>query len=211
MRLPYGFCLTDNGTVAIDKEKANTVQLIYRQYLSGMSLGGIADLLFEKGVKSPKGKERWTQAVISAILSNKKYIGTVVTFDEYFVAQGEKGRRSNIDEDTKQRKVTRYSSQSVLSGLLVCGECGHNYRRITRPSDKVVWRCANRVEHGKRFCQNSPTISEEAVKEVICRKLKMATFDEVEVKDAVERITVKQDGNLEIERIEQTMAQVLGW
>ena len=91
MRLPYGFYLTDDGTVAIDKEKADTVRLIYRQYLSGMSLGGIADSLFEKGVKSPKGKERWTQAVISAILSNKKYIGTVVTFDEYFVAQGEKG------------------------------------------------------------------------------------------------------------------------
>ena len=117
MRLPFGFCLTDDGAVAVDKEKADTVRLIYRQYLSGMSLGGIADSLFEAGVKSPKGKERWTQAVISVILSNKKYIGTVVTFDEYFVAQGEKGRRSNIDEDTKQRKTTRYSSQSILSGL----------------------------------------------------------------------------------------------
>ena len=79
MRLPYGFSLTDNGTVAIDKEKANTVRLIYRQYLSGVSLGGIADLLFEQNIPSPMGKERWTQAVISAILSNKRYVGTVVT------------------------------------------------------------------------------------------------------------------------------------
>ena len=58
MRLPYGFYLTDNGAVAIDKRKADTVRLIYRQYLSGMSLGGIADLLYEKNIPSPKGKER---------------------------------------------------------------------------------------------------------------------------------------------------------
>lgn len=211
MRLPFGFCLTDDGAVAVDKEKADTVRLIYRQYLSGMSLGGIADSLFEAGVKSPKGKERWTQAVISAILSNKKYIGTVVTFDEYFVAQGEKGRRSNIDEDTKQRKTTRYSSQSILSGLLVCGECGHNYRRITRPSGEIIWRCANRVEHGKRFCKNSPSVAEREVKDTICAVLDMDTFDDMTVKEAIEQITVMRDGQLDIERKEQTMAQYFGW
>nr|WP_279287533.1 zinc ribbon domain-containing protein [Flintibacter hominis] len=37
-----------------------------------------------------------------------------------------------------------------MSGLLVCAECGHNYRRITRPSGEIVWRCASRVEHGKK-------------------------------------------------------------
>ena len=134
MKLPYGFYRTEDGVVAIDQKKAATVRLIYRQYLSGMSLGGIADLLFKQGLPSPKGKEHWTQAVISATLSNKKNIDAVVSFDEYLAVQGEKGRRSNVDEDTKQRKATRYSSQSILSGLLVCGECGCNYRRITRPS-----------------------------------------------------------------------------
>ena len=50
--------------------------------------------------------------MISRLLSNKKYIGTMVSFEEYFVAQGEKGNRSDIDEDTKQRKASQYSSQS---------------------------------------------------------------------------------------------------
>lgn len=211
MKLPYGFYLTDDGTVAIDHKKANTVQLIYRQYLSGMSLGGIADLLYEQDIPSPKGKERWTQAVISAILSNKKYIGAVITFDEYLAVQGEKGQRSNIDEDTKQRKTTRYSSQSVLSGLLICEECGCNYRRITRPSGEVVWRCANRVEHGKRFCKSSPSVAEQEVKNAICAELNMISFDNAAVKDAVERLTVMKGGHLDIERKEQTMAQYFGW
>ncbi len=211
MKLPYGFYLIDDGTVAIDHEKADIIRLIYRQYLSGMSLGGIADLLYEKNIPSPKGKERWTQAVISAILSNKKYIGAMIPFEEYLAAQGEKEQRSNIDEDTKQRKATRYSSQSVLSGLLTCEECGCNYRRITRLSGEVVWRCANRVEHGKRFCKYSPSVAEQEVKDAICAELDMSAFDDATVKDAVERVTVMRDGHLSIERKEQTMAQYFGW
>lgn len=169
MRLPYGFYYDGDEHVAIDNEKTNVVKMIYRQYLSGTSLGGIADFLYQQGIPSPTGKERWTQPVISDLLSNKKYIGTMVSFDEYFMVQGEKGNRSNIDEDTKQRKATRYSSQSVLSGLLICAECEHNYRRITRPSGEVVWRCANRVEHGKKFCKHSPTIPKKQSKRPFVR------------------------------------------
>lgn len=185
MRLPYGFCRYDSGHITIDQDKANIVKTIYRQYLSGMSLGGIADFHFQQGIPSPAGKECWTQPVISDLLFNKKYINSIITFDEYFLVQGEKGNRSNINEDTKQRKATRYSSQSVLSGLLVCAECGHNYRRITKPSGEVVWRCASRVEHGKKFCKTSPSISEEIIKEVICKELEIAEFDEDEVKNNI--------------------------
>lgn len=126
------FVLTAMVMLPLTMRKADVVNMIYRQYLSGMSLGGIADLLYQQGISSPTGKERWAQTVISDLLSNKKYIGATVSFDEYFMAQGEKGKRSNMDEDTKQRKATRYSSQSVLSGLLICAECEHGYRRITR-------------------------------------------------------------------------------
>ena len=136
-----------------------------------MSLDGIADFLFKRKIPSPKGRERWTQPVLGDLLSNQKYIGYIVSFDDFFLAHGEKSRRSNIDEDTHQRKATRYNSQSVLSGRLVCVECGRNYRRITRPSSEIVWRCANRVEHGKKSCQHSPSISEDRIKEVLCEKI----------------------------------------
>ena len=117
MSVPYGYYIAPNGHVAIDQEKANIVRIIYQQYLSDMSLGGIADFLFKSNIPSPKGRERWTQPVLSNLLSNQKYIGYIVSFDDFFLAQGEKSRRSNIDEDTHQRKATRYNSQSVLSGL----------------------------------------------------------------------------------------------
>ncbi len=172
MSLPYGFMLTPEGNVSVDQEKkASTVRTIYQQYLSGMSLKGIADFLFAQNIPSPRGKAQWTQAVINNLLSNQRYIGSIVSFDEFFMAQGEKGKRSSPDEDTNQRKATRYNSQSVLSGLLVCGGCGRNYRRITRPSGEVVWRCANRVEYGKCFCNHSPSIPEQQMRDAICDKL----------------------------------------
>lgn len=203
MPLPYGFIQTPDSRIIVDPQKANIVRSIYQQYLSGMSLGRIADFLYEQQIPSPKGKDRWTQPVLSNILSNQKYIGHIVSFDDFFLTQGEKGRRSNIDEDTNKRKVTRYNSQSVLSGLLVCAECNHNYRRITRPSGEIIWRCANRVEYGKKFCKHSPSIAEEQIKKLICEKLDMRTFDEQKINDWVDTILIHSDGSLQIE-LQQT-------
>ena len=33
MKLPYGFAYDDIGNVSIDEQKANTVRMIYRQYV----------------------------------------------------------------------------------------------------------------------------------------------------------------------------------
>lgn len=202
MPLPYGFMSAPDGHIAIDQEKANIVRTIYQQYLSGMSLKGIADFLFAQGIPSPRGKAQWTQAVISDLLSNQRYIGSIISFDEFFMTQDEKGKRSNLDEETNERKATRYNSQSVLSGLLVCEECGRNYRRITRASGEVVWRCANRVEHGKRFCKHSPSIPEQQIKDAIGEKLNLAAFDEQAVNQHIDFITVWSDGTLEVETLQ---------
>lgn len=71
MPLPYGFMRASDSHIILDPQKANIVKTIYQQYLSGMSLGRIADFLFGQQIPSPKGKSRWTQPVISNILSNK--------------------------------------------------------------------------------------------------------------------------------------------
>ncbi|MBD5152040.1 MAG: hypothetical protein HDT16_06020 [Oscillibacter sp.] len=85
MSLPYGSMLASDGNIIVDPEKANTIKTIYQQYPSGMSLVGIADFLFEHKVSSPKEKGRWTQPVLSNLLSNQKYIGYIVSFDDFFL------------------------------------------------------------------------------------------------------------------------------
>lgn len=126
------------------------------------------------------------------------------------MVQGEKGKRSNIDEDTGKRKAAQYSSQNVLSGLLVYAECGANYQHITRPSGEIVWRCANRVEHGKRICKHSPSISEERIKEELCKRLEMGSYDEWKVAETIDTILTQGDGFLKIEFNSQEFSQTMG-
>ena len=117
MKKVYGFRASGNGLLEIIPEQAAVVQEIYRQYLYGKSLGGIADFLFEQNVASPSGKERWSKSVLDKVLSNTKYINTVISFEDYFAVQNEKGKRSSIDEGTNKRKATQYYSKDILSGL----------------------------------------------------------------------------------------------
>ncbi len=205
----YGF-IQKQTRIFIEPQQAKVDQQIYQRYLlAGDSLEGIADFLFQKGIPSPQGKERWTRPVIDSLLSNQKYIGYIVSFDEFFMDQGEKRHRSNVDEYTGKRKAARYSSQNVLSGLLVCGECGANYRRINR-SIGTVWRFANCVEHGKRICKGSHSIMETDLKEKLCRQLEMATFDKAKVAEMVDIISSQEDGKLIIEYKERELSQIMG-
>ena len=196
--ISYGFVQKPTG-IFIEPHQAKVVQQIYQRYLAGDSLEGIADFLFLKGILSPQGKERWTRPIISSLLSNKKYVRYIISFDDFFTVQVEKSKRSNIDKDTGKRKAARYSSQNVLSGLLVCAECGANYRRIARPSGEIVWRCASRVEHGKKVCKYSPSISEEQIKDAICERLGMDAWDEAQIKEQINVILIQLDGKLQIE------------
>ena len=194
--------------IFIEPQKAKVVQQIYQRYLAGDSLEGIADFLFQNGIPSPQGKERWTRPVISSLLFSQKYIGYIVSFDDFLMAQGERGHRSNANEYMSKRKAARYSSQNVLSGLLVCAEFGTNYRRINR-SMGVVWRCANRVEYIKRICKCSPSIMETELKEGLCRQLGMTAFDELKVGKTIDVISIYNGGKLKIEYKKQEFSQIM--
>lgn len=51
---------------------------------------------------------------------------------------------------------------------------------------------------GKRFCQHSPSISEDRIKSVLCEKLGLSTFDGDEIKSKVDVILVQSDCSLQI-------------
>lgn len=74
--------------------------------------------------------------------------------------------RRNSMKSTSDKNATensRFSSKYALTGLVECGECGGKYRRTTwskRGKKKVVWRCISRLEHGTKYCKDSPTIEE---------------------------------------------------
>lgn len=141
MVFPYGFEMLPDGKPQLNPVKVAVIQKIYQLYVDGASLSVIADELESTQTVAPSGKPKWSRSAIDKILSNGKYVPHVIPMQLFIAARFEKKSRSNIqinNDGSTQRKTTRYNSQNVLSGLLVCAECGSNYRRITRPGGEIV-------------------------------------------------------------------------
>ncbi|MEA4971280.1 MAG: recombinase family protein [Candidatus Pelethousia sp.] len=57
MKIPYGFAVDNDGKVTIDQAQAQAIQMIFREYLNGSSLGGLARMLENRGIPSPSGNK----------------------------------------------------------------------------------------------------------------------------------------------------------
>lgn len=115
MRIPYGFTLTDSGTLEINKSEANIVCMIFDYYIAGASLGKVVDMLHTKQISSPTGKAKWTRAAVDHLLSNGKYIA-IVGLEKFMDTQFEKSARFNVDygKEGTPRKDTRYVSPTMI-------------------------------------------------------------------------------------------------
>ena len=97
----------------------------------------------------------------------------IITRDEFNRVQEEMARRTSkqkIAEKFSKTEQGRYSAKYALSELLVCGECGAHYRRVTwtaKGYKEFKWRCINRLQYGKKVCHSSPTIDESSLQEAI--------------------------------------------
>lgn len=175
MKIPYGFQNND-GNHNINSSQAEIVKAIYALYLNGYSLGRIVEHLAQQQIPSPSGKETWGRAAIDKLLGNRKYLCGIISLEQYAAVQVEKERRSNTT-DTNQRKASRYNSTSPFGGILTCGHCGRGYRRITRPSGEIVWRCADRVENRKNAnCTNKSSVSNDAINDAVCSRFHLTTI-----------------------------------
>ena len=96
----------------------------------------------------------------------------IIDRDTFNRVQQELARRSSKRKisDKTTTEQGRYSSKYALTELLICGHCGTPYRRTTwaaRGKKQIVWRCLSRLEHGKKYCPESPTIKEEQLHKAI--------------------------------------------
>ena len=207
-----GYRKGPDGNPQIIPEQAETVRMIYNDYLAGDSLVKIAGNLDARGIPTPKNKGKWSSQTVMRILQNEKYAGhvllqktytadllsgtikknngelpqyyiennhTPIVSQEMFLLVQEEIARRKSKSPASQKKVRtnrgRYTSQYALSERLICGECGCYYRRVTwniRGKRKIVWRCINRLEFGKKYCKSSPSISEDVLHNAILRAIR---------------------------------------
>ena len=79
------------------------------------------------------------------------------------------GKRKVKQVGTKTEQG-KYCGKYALTELLICGECGTPYRRCTWTvggQKKVVWRCISRLDYGKKYCHQSPTMEEASLQDAI--------------------------------------------
>ena len=107
----------------------------------------------------------------------------IVSREIFDAVQLEMARRNAKAGATRKSTPTgrgKYSGKHVLSNLLFCGECGTAYRRCVwtqRGVKRPVWRCVSRLDYGKKFCTQSPTLDEEPLQQAILAAINAVMLD----------------------------------
>ena len=133
------------------------------------------DAILQKSVTvdciEKKRKKNTGEAPMYYVQNSHPAIIDRVTFNK--VQEELARRRAKTPASTKTTitstgKYSRYARTDVL----ICGECGTRYRRVTWSRNgvkRIVWRCISRLDYGKKYCKDSPTIFEDKLKEAIVR------------------------------------------
>ena len=132
--------------------------------------------------------------------------------------------RPKISQRKTKTEQGKYTSKFALSERLVCGECGCMYRRtqwVKRDGAKEhIWRCINRLEHGKKYCKHSPSMKEPELQKMIMDTIRPMFTDSERVRAAlidVERKIALQAADQQnaaavitrIQEIDQAMSNLL--
>ena len=78
--------------------------------------------------------------------------------------------KRKVLQKSGKTELGKYSGKYALTELLVCGECGSPYKRVTwarNGKKRIVWRCVSRLEFGTKYCHNSPTLDENKLHSAI--------------------------------------------
>ena len=140
----------------------------------------------------------------------------IIDRDTFNRARQELARRSSKRKKSDKAKTEqgKYSSKYALTEIMVCGECGSSYKRVTwnvHGKKKIVWRCISRLDHGSRFCHNSPSIHEDKLHRAILQ----ATNEYFEcsedilgiLKENIEEVITGSDST-ELHQIEQRLQEI---
>ena len=100
--------------------------------------------------------------------------------------------KKKVKQTGTKTELGRYSGKYALTELLYCGECGTPYRRCTWSRDgkkKIVWRYVSRLDYGKKYCKNSPSVEESRLHNAIAAAItKKANSEEINIGGIVNHI-----------------------
>lgn len=221
-----GYDKGPDGTLVVNPEQAKTVKLIYRLFLDGLTMHTIADELTKRGIKTPGGKDKWSQSTVRSILTNEKYKGDALLQKSYTVDFLTKKHKINEGEvpqyyvednheaiidpqifelvqaeiSRRKRGTERYSGISIFSTKIQCAECGGWYgSKVWHSNDKyrrIVYQCNNKFRK-KTGCK-TPHLTEYEIKEYFIKAMNRLISDKEEIIANVELIRQMLTDNAEL-------------
>lgn len=94
----YSWFLGYDKNFKVNEKQANTVRLIYKLFISGLSMYAITKELMSRGIKSPSGKDKWHISTVKSILTNEKYRSDALLQKQYTADFLQKTRKTNKGE-----------------------------------------------------------------------------------------------------------------
>ena len=227
-----GYEKGEDGNLVVNEKEAAVVRQIYSDYLTGLSFHAIANRLTAQGIKTPGGKDKWSQGTVKSILTNEKYKGDALLQKYYTVDYLTKKQIPNdgkipqyyvrdnheaiidaatfdkVQDEVKSRsREKRSSGVTIFSSKIKCGECGNWYgSKVWHSNDKnrrVIWQCNHKFKDKSHNC-GTPHLTEDDIKEAFIKAVNVIiTEKEVLVANLREGLKGKTDtGDLEAKRDE---------
>lgn len=156
------------------------------------------DAILQKSVTvdciEKKRKKNTGEAPMYYVQNNHPAIIDRVTFNK---VQEELARRKTKTPGSAKSSITSTGKYSryALTDVLICGNCGTRYRRVTwsrNGTKRIVWRCISRLDYGKKYCSDSPTIMEDKLQEAIVRAVNKFNEQDNATYKALMRATISE-------------------
>lgn len=119
---------------------------------------------------SKKVKKNQGERAMYYVENNHPAIISREMFDQVRNEMTRRSSKRKVLQKSGKTELGKYSGKYALTELLVCGECGSPYKRVTwarNGKKRTVWRCVSRLEFGTQYCHNSPTLDESKLHSAI--------------------------------------------
>lgn len=119
---------------------------------------------------SKKVKKNQGERAMYYVENNHPAIISREMFDQVRNEMTRRSSKRKVLQKSGKTELGKYSGKYALTELLVCGECGSPYKRVTwarKGKKRIVWRCVSRLEFGTQYCHNSPTLDESKLHSAI--------------------------------------------
>lgn len=167
--------------ISINEKEAKIVRYIYKSLIQGMTPAAIAINLTESGIPTKKGKSFWNRQVVRQILMNPSYKGEW-NYKDYIIPMpaiiGTElwEQAQKILEESLRTWARKAKRQYLLSGLLVCGDCGRSMGGIYAKNWGRYYRgyTCRKSASTNRFpgCNPQKVINAESLEKIVWEKFK---------------------------------------